>query len=277
MTIEVDQMSSSATAIPASIQFERATGNIGAWVSGVALDAAGAATETALRRGLAEHGVLFFDFGRILSSAEFTGFAALFGEVEAGYGQKVANQDRDVPYIDEARVPMAKHHTDWWHTDGSPLERPPLAALLTPLESPQVGGDTMWASMYAAWDALSPHYQRLLQHMDALNSNVRVPFLEPKQFTHPAVITDAVTGRKALFVNSVYTERLVGLSDKENDSLLRFLFDHVNTPEFHVRLRWRPGVVVVWHERVTQHRAVSDVVGARKLKRLTIVGERPER
>jgi taurine dioxygenase len=258
------------------VRFERVTGTIGAWVSGVALDAQSTLIAEMLRRGLAEYGVLFFDFGRIPSSSEFTKFAGLFGEVEAVYGQRVANRDSETPYIDQARTPMSKYHSDWWHTDGLPLERPPLAALLTPLEVPEVGGDTMWSSMYAAWDALSPRYQRLLEGVEALNNNGRVGFLEPKQCIHPAVITDSITGRKALYINSIYTERLIGLTDRENDSLLRFLFEHVNTPEFHVRLRWRPGVVAVWHERVTQHRGVSDIVGARKLKRLTISGERPQ-
>jgi taurine dioxygenase len=258
------------------VRFERATGTIGAWVQGIGLGiTASAATAQILRRGLAEHGVLFFDFGRVPSSSEFTEFAQLFGEVEAAYGQKVANQTQDVPYIDSDRAPMKEHHQNWWHSDGAPLERPPLAALLTPFELPEAGGDTMWSSMYAAWDALSPHYQRLLEGLEALNSNVRVPFLEPRQCTHPAVLRDPITGRKSLYVNSIYTERFIGLTDKENDSLLRMIFDHVNTPEFHVRLRWRLGVAAVWHQRVTQHRGVNDFVGPRKLKRLTIVGDRP--
>lgn len=267
-----------ATSEPkADIRIERAAGNIGAWVEGVELGApAGPETATTLRRLLAEHGVLFFDFGRVPSSEEFTGLAALFGEVEARYGQTVLNRTEEVPYIDSDKMPMKEVHIDWWHTDGAPLERPPLAAALTPIELPDAGGDTMWASMYAAWDNLSPHYQRLLQGLEAVNSNVRTPFLEPKQFVHPAVLTDPITRRRSLYVNSVYTERFVGLSDKESDSLLRFLFDHVNTPEFHVRLRWRLGVVAVWHQRVTQHRGVNDFQGPRKLKRLTIVGDQPQ-
>ncbi len=91
------------------------------------------------------------------------------------------------------------------------------------------------------------------------------------------MIRDPVTGRKMLFVNSNYTERFLGMKDSESDALLRMLFEHVNTPEFHVRLRWRPGVVAVWEERVTQHRGVADVVGPRKLRRLTFTGDRPTR
>jgi taurine dioxygenase len=265
-----------AAASQEQIRFERATGLIGAWVEGVELGApASAETAATLRRLLAEHGVLFFAFGRIPSAREFTDFTGLFGEVEVGFGQKVRDRTEEVPYIDSDKVPMKEMHIDWWHTDGAPLERPPLAAALTPIELPQAGGDTMWASMYAAWDALSPRYQQLLDGLEALNSNVRLPFLEPKQCVHPAVLRDPITGRKSLYVNSNYTERFIGLSAKESDALLRFLFDHVNTPEFHVRLRWRLGCVAVWHERVTQHRGVNDFTGPRKLKRLTVIGDRP--
>lgn len=271
-------MGLSASESQYEIRFERASRNIGAWVRGVPLDAEGEAVETKLRRALAEYGVLFFDFGHLLTSDDFSSFAQLFGEVEAGYAQKKkADPAADsVPYIDESRTPMEKFRTDYWHHDGLPLELPPLAALLTPLEVPEIGGDTMWASMYAAWDALSPRYQRLLDGIDALNSNFRLPFLEPKQHVHPAVVTDPITGRKALYVNANYTERLIGLTDKEGDAVLRFLAEHVNSPEFHVRLRWQPGHVAVWHQRVTQHRGVSDVEGPRKLKRLTIIGDTPQ-
>lgn len=267
-------MTTTASNLKENVFFDRATGTIGAWVHGVTLETRGAEIADTLRQALAQHGVLFFNFGRVPSLSEFTEFAELFGEVEKVYGQKkIAASANDVPLIDEDRLPMKDYNTMLWHVDGSPFERPPLAAILTAVEVPEVGGDTMWSSMYAAWDALSPHYQRLLKGLEAVHSNVRCPFLEPKQFTHPAVVTDPITGRKSLFVNSVYTERFIGLTEKENDSLLKFLFDHVNNPDFHVRLRWKPGYVAVWHQRVTQHRAVGGVVGPRKLRRLTIAGD----
>jgi taurine dioxygenase len=100
---------------------------------------------------------------------------------------------------------------------------------------------------------------------------------ETSSAVHPAVIRDPVTGRKMLFVNSNYTERILGMTDKESEALLRMLFEHVNTPEFHVRLRWRSGVIAVWEERVTQHRGIADFVGPRKLRRLTFAGDRPRR
>src|SRR6202034_94900 len=130
---------------------------------------------------------------------------------------------------------------------------------------PETGGDTMWASMYAAYEALSSHYQRLLDGLDALHSTDTLyrarPFArennlfdETKTTVHPVVVRDSVTGKGFLYINSNYTQRLIGLTDFESDSLLQMLFAHINTPDFHVRLKWDKQTVVLWEERVTQHR-----------------------
>ena len=185
-------------------------------------------------------------------------------------------RSRGAQYIDSDVTPMKDVRINCWRTDGTALDRPPQAAMLTPAELPEVGGDTMWASMYAAYEALSSERQRLLDGLEVLHSTVRVPFLkQTMSAVHPAVIRDAVTGRKALFVNSNWSERFVGMGDDESEALLRMLFEHVNTPEFHVRLRWRLGLVAVWEERVTQHRGVADFTGPRKLRRITFAGDRP--
>jgi taurine dioxygenase len=263
-----------ATAADVDLGFERATGLIGAWVRNFQLGAPeNPARSDALLRALSEYGVLFFDFGRPPTADEFTEFAALFGNVQAAFGQKVMGRDEnEVPLIDSDRMPMGKHRINVWHSDGGPLPIPPLAAMLTPYELPEVGGDTMWASMYAAYDALSPHMQKMLDGMQIVNNNTRTPFLEPKEHIHPAVVRNRVTGRKCLFFNPNYTERFVDVPEKENDALYRFLVEHINTPEFHVRLRWKLGYAAVWHQQVTQHRGVDDFKGPRKLKRLTVDG-----
>ena len=257
------------------IRFERVTGTIGALVHGVELGGSEPATSAEpLRRALHEFGVLFFEFDHLVSAPEFVAFAQLFGEPEESY--RLTLSEGDAPFIDSDLVPMKEVRVNCWHTDGTALEVPPQAALLTPVELPEAGGDTMWASMYAAWEDLSSQYQRLLDGLEVLHSTARLPFLrQSASAVHPAVIRDPVTGRKMLFVNSNYSERIMGMTDSESEALLRMLFDHVNTPEFHVRLRWRPGVVAVWEERVTQHRGVADFVGPRKLRRLTLAGQRP--
>jgi taurine dioxygenase len=259
------------------LRFERVTGTIGAQVHGLDLvQTADAAVTDTLRCALHQFGVLFFHFDHTVSAPEFLAFAQLFGQPEEKYKLTLARGD--APYIDSDLAPMKKFRVNFWHSDGTALECPPQCAMLTPVELPETGGDTMWASMYAAWEGLSPHYQSLLDGLDALHSTTRLPFLrETSSAVHPAVIRDPVTGRKMLFVNSNYTERILGMTDRESEALLRMLFEHVNTPEFHVRLRWRSGIIAVWEERVTQHRGIADFVGPRKLRRLTFAGDRPRR
>ena len=171
------------------------------------------------------------------------------------------------------------HVAEAWHSDVTFLDSPPLGSVLRCVTAPDYGGDTMWASMYAAWEDLSSFNQRLLEGLEVLHSARRMPWLKiDATAVHPAVIRDAVTGRKMLFVNSNYSERIIGMSERESDALLHMLFEHVNTPEFHVRLRWRPGIIAVWEERVTQHRGVADFKkGPRKMRRLTFIGDRPTR
>ena len=222
--------------------------------------------------------MLFFEFDHLVNALEFLAFATLFGEPEESYRLTVAAGE--APYIDSDLVPMKDVRVNCWHTDGTALEVPPQAALLTPVELPEVGGDTMWASMYAAWEGLLSHYQRLLDGLEVRHGTTRTGLFlsQSASAVHPAVIRDPVTGRKMLYVNSNWSERIMGMTDGESEALLRMLFDHVNTPEFHVRLRWRPGVVAVWEERVTQHRGVADFVGPRKLRRLTVFFRRaPDR
>lgn len=256
------------------LSLEPAEALVGAWVRTFDIAAPdNAARAAALQRALAEYGVLFFDFGRVPGEEEYTRFAGLFGPVQAVFGQQVKERDGPfVPLIDSDRMPMENHKINWWHSDGGPLEVPPLAAILTPHELPPIGGATMWASMSAAYDALSPQMQGLLDGLRIVNNNSRADFLQPKEHVHPAVVRNPITGRKCLFVNPIYTARFEGLPEKESDALFRFCVEHINTPEFHVRLHWKLGYCAVWHQQVTQHRGVNDFKGPRKLKRLTVDG-----
>lgn len=261
------------------IRFERVTPTIGARVRGVALDQeATSDTVQTLRQALHEHGVLFFEFGKLLTDPEQRAFSALFGEVEPVYGFSTggAGEPGEAPCIDAKFAPLKEYRTNMWHSDGTPFERPPQGAILTPVEPPLLGGGTMWSSMYAAYEDLSSHYQNLLDGVEVLHSTLRTPFVrEQTKTTHPAVIRDPLTGRKALFINSIYSESFVGMSERESDSLMHFIFEHVNTPEFHVGITWQAGTVAVWENRVTQHRAVDSFIGARKLRRITVLGDKP--
>lgn len=259
------------------IRFERVTGTVGAIVHGVGLDERNPAVAEKLNRALHEHGVLFFEFGDIVEEPEFTSFCELFGELEGPY--RLSMKEKGTPgSLDMETLSLKAVRVTTFHTDGTPFENPPQAAILTPIELPEVGGDTMWASMYAAWEDLSSFNQRLLDELDVVHNTKRLPFLrEYAETVHPAVIRDKVTGKKMLFVNANYCDRIVGMSERESNSLLQMLYDHISTPEYHVRVRWRLGTVAVWEERVTQHRGVDDFSGPRKLRRHTIVGDRPSR
>jgi taurine dioxygenase len=267
---------------PARIRFEKAAVTIGARVHGIALDeqATPQIVQT-LREGLHEHGVLFFEFGKRVEEEQLRNFSRLFGELEPVYGFSSRQQEAQTKggaagCIDAAYQPLKEYRTGQWHTDGTPFERPPQAAILTAVEPPELGGGTMWSNMYAAYEDLSSHYQNLLEGLQVQHGTMRTPFVKERaQTVHPAIIRDPVTGRRALYVNSVYSERFLDMSAHQSDSLMRFLFEHVNTPEFHVRLTWRPGTTAVWEERVTQHRAVDSFVGTRRLRRLTIKGDKP--
>jgi taurine dioxygenase len=261
------------------IRFDKITPTIGARVTGVAPDAEPTPelVET-LRQGLHEHGVLFFEFGKQIGREQHIKFSELFGEVEPVYrlSTHAEGEPGTANCIDAAYQPLKQYRTNMWHSDGTPFERPPQAAILTCIEPPELGGGTMWSNMYAAYEDLSSHYQNLLDGLEVLHSTMRTPFVREKsQATHPAVIRDPVTGKRALFVNSVYSERFLGMSERESDSLMRFVFEHVNMPEFHVGILWKPGTTAVWEQRVTQHRAVDSFIGARKLSRLTVKGDRP--
>ncbi len=175
-----------------------------------------------------------------------------------------------------------------WHSDVSFLETPPMASVLRGIEVPTHGGDTMWASMYAAYEALSDKMQRLMSELQAVHdtaatfsrgaypSESKAPADRPPSALHPVVRTHPVTGRKALYVNSAFTRKIKGMSLPESQAILGFLYHHMATPEFTVRFRWQKNSLALWDNRCTQHRAVADNLQAnRRMERVTIEGERP--
>jgi taurine dioxygenase len=182
-----------------------------------------------------------------------------------------------------------------WHTDFSGRERPTLGSVLYSLEAPSSGGDTIWVSLNAAYEALSEPMKRYLAPMraehktikafgDDIRSNLwkdekgrkrfeEISALPPAE--HPVIRTHPVTGKKGLFINEGYTTRILGVDRKESDAVLGYLFDHIRTPEFQVRFRWTKGSLAVWDNRATQHYAVADYSEPRVMQRITIKGDRP--
>lgn len=169
------------------------------------------------------------------------------------------------------------------------MPKPPSIGLLRAVRLPETGGDTSWASMYAAFEALSPALQATFSALNALHDvsgplrraiagGHSVGSLEEVQATwplisHPMVCTHPETGRAMLYANSNFTTQIEGLSEAESDALLRFLFDWVRNPEFQVRFRWEKDSVAIWDNRCTQHFAAADYEERRIMHRVTVAGE----
>ncbi len=171
----------------------------------------------------------------------------------------------------------------WWHTDVSCDQRPPALSMLRLCDVPSSGGDTVWSSMYAALDSLSSTMQGILvgltaRHTGAVyQSTYGMDASEWPVAEHPVVRTHPVTGRRALYVNQVFTSEIVGMRPRESEALLGFLFDHIAYGvEFQTRFRWEPDSVAIWDNRCVQHHAVWDYHPESRLGyRVTTVGERP--
>lgn len=182
----------------------------------------------------------------------------------------------------------------YWHTDISYMAEPAMASMLHAKEMPSVGGDTMFANMYMAYDTLSEPMKAFLGSLDAVHDytlayeNVfskmpgRPPMSEETRkmvppVVHPVIRTHPVTKKKALYVNQGFTRRIQGLSEDESRALLDFLFMHSTRPEFVYRHKWSVGDVVMWDNRCMMHRAIADydMNEPRHLHRTTIAGDKP--
>lgn len=170
-----------------------------------------------------------------------------------------------------------------WHTDLSCNAEPPMGSILHMHTMPENGGDTLFSSMYAAYDGLSPAMRAFLDPLTAIHDGEHVyrPIVNDptKTFpcsTHPVFRTHPVTGRKGIYVNASYTTRIVELAKEESDAVLGFLYEHVKNPNFQVRFRWQPDSIAFWDNRCTQHFAVWDYFPeTRSGYRVTVGGDRP--
>lgn len=257
---------------------------IGAEVSGIDLAAPLApALREELNRALLEWKVLFFR-GQHLGSADQRRFAAHWGELETN-PLLTAGDSAEVVRFDRSAVPS---YENVWHTDVTFRERPALGAVLQLREVPEVGGDTMWADMAAAYDNLPEAVRRRIDGARAVHDFL--PGFErftpagrlagfQEQFPpveHPVVRRHPETGRRMLFVNSSFTTRIVGWDRAESDRMLRLLFQQAHVPEYQVRFHWQAGDVAFWDNRATQHYAVGDYGTSRRVaERVAITGDRP--
>lgn len=269
-----------------TLMLDKLTPVIGAEVSGIDLSQPlGNRQREELHRALAENLVIFFRDQHI-TPQQHLAFGRLFGElhihpaaphVDGEPALMVIKADRDSP----------RANGEGWHTDVSCDAEPPMGSILYIHTCPPSGGDTLFANMYAAYDALSDRMKTYLQGMQAehdgepvyrgLYANLGVadrpsyPHAE-----HPVVRTHKVTGKRALYVNRGFTRRLLGVPRDESEGVLRYLYDHMENPLFQCRFRWRENSMAFWDNRCTQHRAMWDYwPHTRSGNRVTVKGERP--
>jgi taurine dioxygenase len=273
-----------------TIEVSPLAGALGAEITGVDLGRdLPDETVAEIRHAWLQHLVVFFR-EQELAPAAFLAFARRIGEpVEYPFVKGIEG------YPEIIAVTKLPHETvnfgGIWHSDTVYLERPPMATLLVAREVPPFGGDTMFANMYAAYEALSPAMQRMLDDLRAVNSSaladvsktredrIREQGAEPEReylSEHPVVRTHPETGRKALYVNLAHTARFAGMTDDESRPLLQFLFAHAVRPEFTCRFRWRVGSLALWDNRCAMHNPINDYHGhTRRMHRITLAGDVP--
>lgn len=257
---------------PTQWQVTRLAGALGAEVRGIELGSVATKEAKAIENLLREHLVLFFPEQK-LSVDQHVAFGRHFGKLEGHPNLK--NAFLDHPEIFELAATKGGI-ADEWHTDITFQDRPALMSILHMVRCPPVGGDTMWASLYAAYEGLSEPLKELCEGLSALHD--ALPHNRPdKMAIHPVVRVHPLTGRKALYVNEHFTRRIVELNASESDMLLNYLTRWVQSPRFTVRYRWTQGTICMWDNRCTQHFVLNDFSGERIIQRVTVMGDLPER
>jgi taurine dioxygenase len=264
------------------------TSAVGAEIAGVDL-AKELSTETfaEIRRALGDYSVILFRDQR-LTPEQHLAFARRWGEININ---RFFHAVEGHPAIAEVRKEphQKKNLGNTWHTDHSYDQVPAMGSLLYALEVPPYGGDTLFASMAAAYDALSDGLKATLATLRAWHSSRHVFGEEAyrgsterhtgnsaaatQDALHPVVITHPMSGRKVLYVNPQFTVRIDGWTEEESKGLLGYLYQHAILPEFTCRLRWSAGALAIWDNRATWHCATNDYQGQRRLMhRVTVEG-----
>lgn len=290
MNLEVSQ------AVPKSSAFhvKPLSGAIGAEICGVDLsEPLDDETFKQIEQVWFDHLVLLFR-GQRLNDQQQASFCSRFGALVASYNaNREVSQDQHpaVMYISNIRengklIGSLPDGEMFFHSDQCHTEQPAMATMLYAMEIPSKGGDTLFSNMYKAYDALTSDLKKKLDGLKAENvydyesstltrggSKIREGV---RHYAHPVVRTHPVTGRKALYVNRLMTDHIVGLPPNESLEILNALFAHLEQPEFIYTHRWTVGDLVLWDNRCSQHaRTDFDASERRKLRRITVRGEKP--
>ena len=273
-----------------NLQVNPLSGAVGAEILGVDLrDRLSNSQLAEIRRAYHDYGVIFFR-EQPLTPEQHIAFAQRWGEINVNRFFKHVD---GYPQIAEVRKePDQKDNVgSQWHTDHSYDLAPAMGSMLLAKEVPEVGGDTLFASMYHAYEALSDGMKKMLEGLKAVHSSRHVfgperyakdtdvgdrlgnTELATQDSVHPVIIRHPETGRKALYVNRTFTLRFDGWSAEESRPLLEFLYSHASRPEFTCRFRWQDHSMAFWDNRAVWHMALNDYHGHRRLMhRITIEG-----
>ena len=236
-----------------------------------------------VHRALMENCVIFFR-DQHMSVEQHIAFGRLFGDLDVHPAAANATGHEEILVI-SADENSARANGEAWHSDVSCEPQPPMGSILYITQCPPAGGDTLFSSMYAAYEALSDNMKAYLDGLVAVHdgehvyrglyNNVADKPVYPRS-KHPIVRTHPVTGKKCLFVNRAFTTHIVGLPRDESDAILAFLYNHMEHPNFQVRFQWEENSVAFWDNRCAQHRAVWDYWPHRRYgHRVTVKGDAP--
>jgi taurine dioxygenase len=271
-----------------SLSIRRTSGALGAEIAGVDLSQElPEETIAAIRQALVEHQVIFFR-DQELTPAQQVAFARRFGPLNGHpFVKGMEGQPEVMEIIKEPSDRI--NFGGGWHSDMSFLERPSIGSILYAVEIPEYGGDTLFASQAAAFEALSPGLQKTLEGLSAVHSASREYSAQGHsaqkrgsmqvaeadgyvgEYVHPMVLVHPETGRKALYVNPAFTLRIEGWKTRESKALLDFLFQHSRYEAFTTRFAWRKGSVAFWDNRSVWHFALNDYPGQRRhMRRVTV-------
>lgn len=274
-----------------SIHVEPISGALGAKISGVNLaDNLSDQAIAEIRKALLEYLVIFFQDQAHITPEQQTQFAERFGGlVDYPMVKGLEGTPHVIPVV---KLPDEKiNFGGLWHTDTTYLQEPPLGSILLAREIPPTGGDTEFANMYAAYDALSPALREFLDGLTVVNTSAKARVSDTRKHRiaaqdqppakelvaeHPAIRTHPETGRKALYVSFAHAVRFKELSIDESELILDFLYEHQIKPAFVHRFKWSEGDAAFWDNRSCQHNPINDYHGYKRvMHRVTIAGDRP--
>ena len=242
-----------------------------------------------MRRLLVEHEVIFFR-DQDISHEQHKQIAHFFGPLQTHPAYGTVPDFPEITILESTAEKPTK--IEKWHTDMTFREHPPMGSILRSKICPPSGGDTLWSSMTSAYEALSQPMKDFLDNLNAehdFSHGFKESLAEPggrerlkdaikdnPSVIHPVIQTHPESGKKVIFVNTLFTTKIIELSADESNSILNFLYDYIKTPEFTCRFSWEPNSIAFWDNRSTQHKPVNDYFPShRMLERITIDGNKP--